>query len=199
MAACSVRGVTVENVCLNPLRTGLLACLREMGARITTGNERISGGEAIGDVTVEQSALHGITVPAARAPSMIDEYPILAMAAACAYGDTVFEGVGELRVKESDRLSALAAGLGTCGVAVEETRNSLTIHGTGTAPSGGGCVSTHMDHRIAMSFLVLGMMTAEPVTVDDGMPISTSFPGFVSIMNGAGACFEDHGAPLWRE
>ncbi len=134
-------------------------------------------------------------MPALRAPSMIDEYPILAMAAACAIGDTVFEGVGELRVKESDRLGALAAGLGACGGAVKETRDSLTIHGTGTAPNGGGCVSTHMDHRIAMSFLVLGMVTVAPVTVDDGTPISTSFPGFASLMNGAGACFENGGAP----
>ncbi len=188
-------GVTVENVSLNPLRTGLLDCLRDMGATVTLGNERFCGGEAIGDVTVDQSTLHGITVPAVRAPSMIDEYPILAMAAACATGDTVFEGVGELRVKESDRLGSLAAGLGACGVAVGETRDSLTIHGKGNAPNGGGCVSTHMDHRIAMSFLVLGMVTAAPVTVDDGTPIATSFPGFVSLMNGAGACFEDGGFP----
>ena len=187
-------GVTIENVCLNPLRTGLLACLRDMGATIKIGNERISGGEAIGDVTADQSELNGINVPAVLAPSMIDEYPILAVAAACAAGDTIFEGVGELRVKESDRLGALAAGLSACGVSVEETRDSLTIHGTGRAPRGGGCVSTHMDHRIAMSFLVLGMVTAAPVTVDDGRPIATSFPGFVSRMNDAGACFEDHGA-----
>ena len=98
-------------------------------------------------------------------------------------------------MKESDRLGALAAGLSACGVEVEETRNSLTIHGTGTAPVGNSRVATHMDHRIAMSFLVLGMVTAAPVTVDDGTPIATSFPGFVSSMNGAGACFEDHGAP----
>ena len=188
-------GVTVENVSLNPLRTGLLTCLREMGATVTIGNERISGGEVVGDVSVDQSALHGITVPAVRAPSMIDEYPILGVAAACATGDTVFEGVGELRVKESDRLGALAAGLSSCGVAVEETRNSLIIHGTGTAPSGDNCVATHMDHRIAMSFLVLGMVTAAPVTVDDGTLIATSFPGFVSLMNDAGACFEEGGAP----
>ena len=120
-----------------------------------------------------------------------------AMAAACATGDTVFEGVGELRVKESDRLGALAAGLSACGVSVEETRASLTIHGTGRAPMGGGFVSTHMDHRIAMSFLVLGMVTAAPVTVDDGRPIATSFPGFVPRMNDAGACFEGHGVPSW--
>ena len=116
--------------------------------------------------------------------------------AACATGDTVLE-VGELRVKESDRLGALAAGLSACGVSVEETRASLTIHGMGRAPMGGGFVSAHMDHRIAMSFLVLGMVTAAPVTVDDGRPIATSFPGFVSIMNDAGACFEGHGAPSW--
>ncbi len=186
-------GVTVDNVSLNPLRIGLLVCLREMGAAITICNERISCGEAIGDVTVNQSELHGITVPAVRVPSMIDEYPILAMAAACATGDTVFEGVGELRVKESDRLGALATGLIACGVPVEETQDSLTIHGTGTPPNGGNCVSTHMDHRIAMSFLVLGMVTAAPITVDDGTPIATSFPDFVSLMNRVGACFEDQG------
>ena len=190
-------GVTIENVCLNPLRTGLLDCQRDMGATIKISNERISGGEAIGDVTADQSELNGINVPAVLAPSMIDEYPILAMAAACATGDTVFEGVDELRFKESDRLSTLAAGLSACGVSVAETRNTLTIHGTGRAPRGGGRVSTHMDHRIAMSFLVLGMATAAPVTVDDGRPIATSFPGFVSRMNDAGACFEDHSAPSW--
>jgi len=184
-------GVTVDNVSLNPLRTGLLDCLKEMGAKVTIANERISGGEAIGDISVEEGSLSGVTVPADRAPSMIDEYPILAVAAACADGDTVFEGVGELRVKESDRLSTIADGLTTCGVDVEETEDSLTIHGRGQAPKGGGRVATHLDHRIAMSFLVLGMVTKAPITIDDGTPIATSFPSFVELMNGAGAQFSE--------
>ncbi len=184
-------GVTVDNVSLNPLRTGLLDCLKEMGAKVTIANERISGGEAIGDISVEEGSLSGVTVPADRAPSMIDEYPILAVAAACADGDTVFEGVGELRVKESDRLSTIADGLTTCGVDVEETEDSLTIHGRGQAPKGGGRIATHLDHRIAMSFLVLGMVTKAPITIDDGTPIATSFPSFVELMNGAGAQFSE--------
>jgi len=184
-------GVTVDNVSLNPLRTGLLDCLKEMGAKVTIANERISGGEATGDISVEEGSLSGVTVPADRAPSMIDEYPILAVAAACADGDTVFEGVGELRVKESDRLSTIADGLTTCGVDVEETEDSLTIHGRGQAPKGGGRVATHLDHRIAMSFLVLGMVTKAPITIDDGTPIATSFPSFVELMNGAGAQFSE--------
>ena len=184
-------GVTVDNVSLNPLRTGLLDCLKEMGAKVTIANERISGGEAIGDISVEEGSLSGVTVPADRAPSMIDEYPILAIAAACADGDTVLEGVGELRVKESDRLSTIADGLTTCGVDVEETEDSLTIHGRGQAPKGGGRIATHLDHRIAMSFLVLGMVTKAPITIDDGTPIATSFPSFVELMNGAGAQFSE--------
>ena len=184
-------GVTVDSVSLNPLRTGLLDCLKEMGAKVTIANERISGGEAIGDISVEEGSLSGVTVPADRAPSMIDEYPILAVAAACADGDTVFEGVGELRVKESDRLSTIADGLTTCGVDVEETEDSLTIHGRGQAPKGGGRVATHLDHRIAMSFLVLGMVTKAPITIDDGTPIATSFPSFMELMNGAGAQFSE--------
>jgi len=186
-------GVTVENVSLNPLRTGLLDCLREMGATIAIGNDQQDGGEPIADISVDHGDLRGITVPASRAPSMIDEYPILAVAAACADGDTVFEGVGELRVKESDRLSAIAAGLTACGVSVEETEDTLTIHGNGVPPRGGGVVQTHLDHRIAMSFLVLGMATEQPVTIDDGAPIATSFPGFVSLMNSAGATFVEAG------
>ncbi len=188
-------GVTVENVNLNPLRTGLLVCLRDMGAKVMIRNERIMGGEIIGDVSVKQGSLRGITVPATLAPSMIDEYPILAMAAACASGDTVFDGVGELRVKESDRISALADGLGACGVVVDETHDSITIHGEGTAPDGGGFISTYMDHRIAMAFLVLGMVSRAPITVNDCAPISTSFPGFVSLMNSAGALFQEDGTP----
>ena len=163
-----------------------------MGAQVSIGNESTSGGESCGDISVDHGHLHGITIPAGRAPSMIDEYPILAVAAACASGDTVFKGVGELRVKESDRLSAISAGLGACGVLVTETNDSLTIHGTGRSPKGGGVISAHSDHRIAMSFLVLGMVSEQPVTVDDCAMITTSFPGFVSLMNGAGAQFEEN-------
>ena len=184
--------VRLKNVGINPLRTGILECVREMGGEVTLLDMRDVSGEPVADIAVAASALRGIDVPAARAPSMIDEYPILAVAAACASGDTVFKGVGELRVKESDRLSAISAGLGACGVVVTEANDSLTIHGTGRSPKGGGVISAHSDHRIAMSFLVLGMVSEQPVTVDDCAMITTSFPGFVSLMNGAGAQFEEN-------
>lgn len=180
----------IANIGLNPLRTGLLESLREMGAEIRLENERTEAGEAVGDLNVRGSALSGITVPAERSAKMIDEYPILAMAAACARGDTVFEGVGELRVKESDRLSALADGLTACGVSVAETEDSLTIHGQGAAPAGGGRVESRLDHRIAMSFLVLGLAAVKPVTIDDGRAIETSFPGFTQLMTGLGGQLE---------
>jgi 3-phosphoshikimate 1-carboxyvinyltransferase len=118
---------------------------------------------------------------------MIDEYPILAVAAACAEGRTVMRGLGELRVKESDRLAAIARGLAACGVTVEAGADSLVVVGTGAAPRGGGSVETALDHRIAMAFLVLGMTTGKPVAIDDGRPIETSFPDFVALMNGLGA------------
>lgn len=181
--------VTLQDVGLNPLRAGLLQSLQEMGANITIAADRKvgGGGEPIGDVTASTSALVGVTVPAERAPRMIDEYPILAMAAACANGTTVFEGIGELRVKESDRLHAIAAGLSACGVTVEEDEDRLTIIGNGAAPTGGATVETQLDHRIAMAFLVLGLASDAPIAVDDAAPIATSFPEFLPLMRELGA------------
>jgi 3-phosphoshikimate 1-carboxyvinyltransferase len=189
VAALLVPGsqVTLEGVGLNPLRTGLFTCLEEMGASIVIRNRRIEGGEPVGDLDVTGGALRGADIPGERAPSMIDEYPILAVAAACARGTTRLRGLKELRVKESDRLSATAALLSVNGVKVEIEGDDLVIHGTGAPPAGGGTVETHMDHRIAMSAVVLGMATAAPVTADDAGFIDTSFPGFVALMNGAGA------------
>ena len=181
--------VELTGVGLNPLRTGLLTSLLEMGAAITIGNKRPEGGEPVGDLVVESSVLRGITVPAARAPSMIDEYPVLACAAACAQGETRLEGLSELRVKESDRLSAIAKGLAAVGVEVSETEDSLTIQGTGRV-AGGARIEAILDHRIAMAFLVLGLAAEQPVEIDDGATIDTSFPGFTGLMNGLGASIE---------
>lgn len=181
--------VTVENVLLNPLRTGLFTTLLEMGADLSIENERVTGGERIGDVRVRSSRLKGVAVPAERAPSMIDEYPILSVAAAFAEGDTFMDGLEELRVKESDRLSAVAHGLAANGVTVEEGETSLKVIG-GARRIGGGTVPTHLDHRIAMSFLVMGLAGQAPVTVDDTATIATSFPSFLGLMTGLGARFE---------
>jgi 3-phosphoshikimate 1-carboxyvinyltransferase len=178
--------VTVENVGLNPLRAGLYDCLREMGADIAFENEREVGGEPVADLHVRGGALKGIDVPASRAPSMIDEYPILAVAAACAEGTTRMLGLAELRAKESDRLASVSAGLLANGVQHEMGADSLFVHGTGAAPAGGGLVVTHLDHRIAMAFLVLGVASREAVAIDDGSPIDTSFPGFASLLGGLG-------------
>nr|HMN84448.1 3-phosphoshikimate 1-carboxyvinyltransferase [Bauldia sp.] len=192
VAALLVEGsdVTVENVLLNATRTGLIETLVEMGADIVIDNRRTVGGEEVGDVRVRANRLKGVTVPAARAPSMIDEYPILAIAAAFAEGDTLMEGIGEMRVKESDRIAAIAAGLAANGIAAEEGPESLLVHGGGR-DVGGGTVATHLDHRIAMSFLVLGLAADKPVTIDDATPIATSFPDFQAMMIGLGASFED--------
>ena len=179
--------VTLRNVGLNPRRIGLLTTLKEMGADIVFHAMRDLGGEPVADLIVTGSALKGVEVPADRAPSMIDEFPILAMAAACAEGTTRMCGLGELRVKESDRLALVADGLTACGASVEIEGDDLLVHGTGKPPKGGATVATAMDHRIAMSFLVLGMTTQEPVRIDDGAFIATSFPGFVAMMNGLGA------------
>jgi 3-phosphoshikimate 1-carboxyvinyltransferase len=170
----------------NPLRTGLLTTLREMGAAIEVLATRNDGGEDVADLRVRAGGLKGVDVPAERAPSMIDEYPILAVAAAFAEGPTRMRGLKELRVKESDRLAATAALLRNNGVEVEIVNDDLIVQGKGRAP-GGGLVATHMDHRIAMSALVLGLATEQPVNVDDTAFIATSFPGFVEMMRSLGA------------
>ncbi len=189
VAALIVPGseVVIERVMTNPLRTGLIITLLEMGASIEFANRRDVGGEEIADLHVAASRLRGVDVPAGRAPAMIDEYPVLAVAAAFAEGRTTMRGLEELRVKESDRLAAVAAGLEANGVVTEIGGDDLVVHGEGRPPRGGGLVTTHMDHRIAMAFLVMGLATREPVTVDDGAMIATSFPGFVPLMRGLGA------------
>jgi 3-phosphoshikimate 1-carboxyvinyltransferase len=178
--------LTLESVMTNPLRTGLFATLREMGANIELQNKREDGGEEVADLRAITSKLKGVDVPAERAPSMIDEYPILAVAAAFAEGTTRMRGLKELRVKESDRLEATAAMLRVNGVGVEIEGDDLIVHGKGTV-QGGGEVATHMDHRIAMSALVMGLASAEPARIDDSAFIATSFPGFVDLMKSLGA------------
>jgi 3-phosphoshikimate 1-carboxyvinyltransferase len=182
--------ITIENMLLNPTRTGLIETLVEMGGDIAINNRRITGGEDVGDVAVKASRLKGVKVPATRVPSMIDEYPILAIAAAFAEGDTLMEGIGELRVKESDRLAAVAAGLAANGINAEEGPDSLLVHGASKV-EGGGTVATLLDHRIAMSFLVLGLASEKPVTVDDPATIATSYPEFRAQMERLGAKFEE--------
>ena len=179
--------VTVRNMMVNPLRTGLLTTLREMGADIRLDNRRSEGGEAGADVTVRASARRGVGVSAVRAPSMIDEYPILAVAAAFANGRTTMRGLAELRVKESDRLAAMVAGLTACGVDAREEGDDLIIDGNGSPPVGGAEVQAHHDHRIVMSFLVLGLAAQQPVSVDSADMIATSFPDYVPLMRALGA------------
>ena len=179
--------IEISGVSMNELRTGLLTTLVEMGARIEQVNARIAGGEEVADLVVRGSALKGVEVPAERAPSMIDEYPVLAVAAAFAKGKTVMRGLGELRVKESDRLTAVAEGLSSCGVAVEVDGDTLTVQGLGGRPRGNAAIAARLDHRIAMAFLILGLAAERPVSIDDGETINTSFPGFVRLMNGLGA------------
>jgi 3-phosphoshikimate 1-carboxyvinyltransferase len=181
--------VTVEGVGVNPLRAGLLECLREMGAELALLNQREEGGEPVADLRVRAGTLTGADIPPERAPRMIDEYPILAVAAACARGRTVMRGLAELRVKESDRLSAIATGLADCGVRVAVDGDNLIVDGSGGAPRGGATIATQLDHRIAMAFLVLGLATGEPVRIDDSSPIATSFPNFVPLMKELGADF----------
>ncbi|HVX92007.1 MAG TPA: 3-phosphoshikimate 1-carboxyvinyltransferase, partial [Xanthobacteraceae bacterium] len=162
--------------------------LQEMGAEFTYTNRRSGGGEPVADIVVRHTALRGVTVPPERAPSMIDEYPILAVAAAFAEGTTVMRGLKELRVKESDRLAATADALRQSGVEVEIRGDDLLVHGRGRPP-GGSLVKTHMDHRIAMSALVMGLGSDKPVTVDDAAFIATSFPDFAGLMRALGADF----------
>ena len=183
--------VTIENVLLNPTRTGLITTLLEMGADISFENKRQTGGEEVADIRVRSSRLKGVKVPKERAPSMIDEYPVLAVAAAFAEGKTVMEGLAELRVKESDRLAAVANGLKKNGVDCEEGKDFLVVIGEPSAKNiGGGTVTTDLDHRIAMSFLVLGLGAAKPVTIDDKRMIATSFPEFMGLMAKLGAHIE---------
>ncbi|MEM7679812.1 MAG: 3-phosphoshikimate 1-carboxyvinyltransferase [Pseudomonadota bacterium] len=177
----------IKNVGIGPTRNGIYIILKDMGANITLHNERLESGEPVADILVKGSNLKGIDVPTARVPSMIDEFPVLAMAASCADGTTTMTGLEELRVKESDRLLMVAEGLKACGVELEMGEDSLTIHGTGKPPKGGATIATALDHRIAMSFLVLGTISDEPITVDDATPIQTSFPNFVKLMNSLGA------------
>jgi 3-phosphoshikimate 1-carboxyvinyltransferase len=183
--------VIVDNVMLNPTRTGLIKTLIEMGADIKIDNERPAGGETVGDITARSSRLKGVKVPKERAPSMIDEYPVLAVAAAFADGATRMEGLEELRVKESDRLAAVEAGLAANGVRTASGRDWLEV--TGGRVHGGGSVKTHLDHRIAMSFLVMGLAAENEVAIDDGTMIATSFPSFRSLLKQIGASIETHG------
>jgi 3-phosphoshikimate 1-carboxyvinyltransferase len=177
--------VTLTDVMTNPLRTGLLTTLREMGAEIETVNVRGDVGEELADFRVRASALKGVDVPPERAPSMIDEYPILAVAATFAEGTTRMRGLKELRVKESDRLAAIADGLRASGAAAEIEGDDLIVHGKGRV-LGGGQVATHMDHRIAMAFLVMGLASDRPIGIDDTSFIATSFPSFVPMIRGLG-------------
>jgi 3-phosphoshikimate 1-carboxyvinyltransferase len=179
--------VSLRDVMTNPLRTGLVETLREMGATILAEDLRADGGETMARLRVRASPLRGVEVPAERAPSMIDEYPILAVAAAFAEGTTTMRGLQELRVKESDRLAATAAMLRANGVEVAISGDDLIVQGRGgTPPAGGGLVATHMDHRIAMAALVMGLATEKPVAVDDAAFIATSFPGFAEMLQGLG-------------
>lgn len=179
--------IVIQGVGVNPLRTGLLETLAEMGAAVSMTETGSAGREPVADLTVRSGPLQGVVVPKQRVPSMIDEIPILAVAAACAHGETRLEGLGELRVKESDRLAAMARGLAQCGVAVEHGPDWLVIEGAGGPPPGNASITVALDHRIAMAFLVLGCASAEPVAIDDAAAIGTSFPGFVALMNRLGA------------
>jgi len=180
--------VILDGVMMNPLRTGLLTTLKEMGAAFEILSERNEGGEDVADLRVKAGALKGVDVPPERAPSMIDEYPILAVAAAFAEGTTRMRGLKELRVKESDRLEGTAAMLRANGVEVEIVDDDLIVHGKGRAP-GGGVVATHMDHRLAMSALMMGLGSDQPIGVDDAAFIATSFTGFVELMRSLGGDF----------
>jgi 3-phosphoshikimate 1-carboxyvinyltransferase len=189
-AALIVEGsdILVPGVSQNQTRNGLYTTLVEMGADIAFLNPREEGGEPVADLRVRASALGGVEVPPGRAASMIDEFPVLSVVAACAEGTTVMRGVRELRVKESDRIDAMARGLEAMGVAVEEDEDTLIVHGRGPGGVPGGATArTHLDHRIAMSFLVLGLAAQAPVSIDDGAPIATSFPAFEGLMRGLGA------------
>lgn len=190
VAALVVPGseLIIENVGLNPTRAGLIAVLREMGGSIEEVNSREVGGEAVADLVVRHSRLTGVEVDPAIAPSMIDEFPALFVAAAIADGRTTTGGLDELRVKESDRLAVMAAALRVIGARVDEREDGLVIDGSGGEPlEGGGPVATHLDHRIAMSMAVAGLASYQGVEVDDTRPIATSFPQFTTLLEGARA------------
>ncbi len=190
VAALLVPGskVTIANVGLNATRAGLIDLLREMGGAIEVVNPREVGGEPVGDLVVTASALTGVTPDPARAPSMIDEYPVAFVAAALAEGRSVFRGLEELRVKESDRIATMAQGLRAIGVQVEELEDGIIIQGSGGAPlPGGGPIATRLDHRIAMSFAVAGLVSKNGVTIDDMRPVATSFPTFMAMLQSLGA------------
>jgi 3-phosphoshikimate 1-carboxyvinyltransferase len=190
VAALVVPGsaVTITNVGINPTRAGLIGVLQAMGADIAITNRRLVGGEPVADLAVRHGTLTGIEVAPDVAPSMIDEFPILFVAAAFAQGRTVMRGLEELRVKESDRIAVMARGLTACGVDVEELADGLIINGSGGDPvAGGRVVAAELDHRIAMSFAILGLNARAPVTIDDARPISTSFPDFIAMMESLGA------------
>jgi len=192
VAALIVPGseIVIEGVMTNPLRTGLLTTLLEMGADIALTNVRDEGGEEVADFVVKAGGLKGVDVPPERAPTMIDEYPVLAVAAAFADGETRMQGLHELRVKESDRLAAVHAGLRASGVESRIEGDDLIVVGRGGVPGGGPPIATHLDHRIAMSFLVMGVGAEKAVTIDDSAMIATSFPDFVPLMRGLGAAIE---------
>lgn len=182
-AICAGSDVLLPRIGMNPRRNGIFLCLKEMGADIVFENERIEAGEPVADIRVRGTkTLQGITVPEERVPSMIDEFPILFVAASFANGVTKATGLEELRVKESDRLAMMAKGLEACGVKLEMGEDSLTIYGNGTPPTGNAVIETALDHRIAMSFLVMGMASEKPITIDDIAPVATSFPNFVDLM-----------------
>jgi 3-phosphoshikimate 1-carboxyvinyltransferase len=190
VAALIVPGsdIIIRNVGINPTRAGLITVLQAMGGDIALLNERSVGGEPVADLHVRHSPLTGIDVPPEGAPSMIDEYPILFVAAAFAHGRTTMRGLEELRVKESDRISVMAHGLTACGIACEEREDGLIVNGRSGDPApGGATIAAHLDHRIAMSFAVLGLNARQPVTVDDARPIATSFPAFVAMLEQLGA------------
>ncbi len=190
VAALVVPGsdITITNVGINPTRAGLIGVLQAMGGDITLANQRLVGGEPVADIVVRHSALTGIEVAPEVAPSMIDEFPVLFVAAAFAQGRTVMRGLGELRVKESDRITVMAKALTACGAIIEETPDGLIVTGNGGERlAGGATVAASLDHRIAMSFAILGLHARQPVTIDDARPIATSFPGFLTMMESLGA------------
>jgi 3-phosphoshikimate 1-carboxyvinyltransferase len=192
VAAAVVAGssITVPDLLVNPLRTGLLETLETMGNDLSLSNERVQSGEVVADLMLGQAALQPCHVSAEQVPAMIDEIPALAVACAFADGESVIEGLAELKVKESDRLGAVVAGLVACGVAAVADGDALRIFGRGRV-RGGARIVTHGDHRIAMAFLVLGLAADQPVEVDEAEMIATSFPGFVEVMRGLGASIEE--------